>query len=231
MNFENELIPGVLIKRYKRFFADVKTKNGVFVCHCPNTGSMMGLLNQGANVWITKTNNEKRKLKYTLQIIEHNQKKVGVNTHLTNDIFYEALRDNKLTLFGKDLKIFREQKINKNTRIDFLVDNNKNKFLIEVKNVTLSRRKGLAEFPDAITQRGQKHIKELITSIDKGFKACLVFVVQREDCKQFKIAGDIDNEYFKLLNYGIKKKLKIICYDCKFNTKGILLNREIKFDG
>ena len=88
MNFENELIPGVLIKRYKRFFVDIKVKNKVIIAHCPNTGSMMGLLNKGNKVWITETNNPNRKLRYTLQIIESNGVKVGVNTHLTNKLFY-----------------------------------------------------------------------------------------------------------------------------------------------
>ena len=96
MNFENELISGELIKRYKRFFVDIKIKNKVITAHCPNTGSMLGLLNKGNKVWVTITNNIHRKLKYTLQIIEVNGKKVGVNTHLTNKIFYEALLDKKI---------------------------------------------------------------------------------------------------------------------------------------
>ena len=162
MNFENELISGELIKRYKRFFVDVKIKNKVITAHCPNTGSMLGLLNKGNKVWVTKTNNIHRKLKYTLQIIEVNGKKVGVNTHLTNKIYYEALLDKKIINLDKRDKILSEKKFSENTRFDFLIKKNNKDIFIEVKNVTLSRKKNIAEFPDAVTQRGSKHINELI---------------------------------------------------------------------
>ena len=107
MIFENELIAGVLIKRYKRFFVDIKVNNKVITAHCPNTGSMMGLLEKGNKVWFTETNDIKRKLKYTLQIIEINGKKVGINTHLTNKIFYEALLSGKVINFKKSNVLFR----------------------------------------------------------------------------------------------------------------------------
>ena len=200
MNFENELISGELIKRYKRFFVDVKIKNKVITAHCPNTGSMLGLLNKGNKVWVTKTNNIHRKLKYTLQIIEVNGKKVGVNTHLTNKIFYEALLDKKIINLDKRDKILSEKKFSENTRFDFLIKKNNKDIFIEVKNVTLSREKNIAEFPDAVTQRGSKHINELIEAKKKGFDVILAFIIQREDCQKFKIADDIDPEYKKLLN-------------------------------
>ena len=125
MIFESELIAGVLIKRYKRFFVDIKLKNKVITAHCPNTGSMMGLLKKGNKVWLTKSNNIKRKLKYTLQIIEINGKKVGVNTHLTNKIFYEALSDGKIIKLNKTDMLFREKKFNINTRFDFFIKKKK----------------------------------------------------------------------------------------------------------
>ena len=108
MIFENELIAGVLVKRYKRFFVDIKVKNKVITAHCPNTGSMMGLLKSGNKVWFTETNDPKRKLKYTLQIIELNGKKVGINTHLTNKIFYEALKNGKIINIKKTDILFRK---------------------------------------------------------------------------------------------------------------------------
>ena len=230
MNFENELIPGVFIKRYKRFFVDIKVKNKVITAHCPNTGSMMGLLGKGNKVWITKNNDINRKLKYTLQIIEINGKKVGVNTHLTNKIFYEALSNGKIIKINKEDKIIKEKKFNNNTRFDFYIENKKKGIFIEVKNVTLSRRQKIAEFPDAVTQRGLKHINELIEAKKKGYKVYLVFIIQRDDCKKFQIAGDIDPKYKNLLTVALKNKLNVISYDCKFLSKGIIINNKIDFN-
>ncbi len=121
MIFESELIAGVLIKRYKRFFVDIKLKNKVITAHCPNTGSMMGLLKKGNKVWFTESNNIKRKLKYTLQIIEVNKKKIGINTHLTNKIFYEALSSGKIINLEKKDILIKEKKFNLNTRFDFFI--------------------------------------------------------------------------------------------------------------
>ncbi len=229
MIFESELIAGVLIKRYKRFFVDIKVKNKVITAHCPNTGSMMGLLDRGNKVWFTESSDSKRKLKYTLQIIEVNGKKVGINTHLTNKIFFEALSKGKLLNIKKTDVLFKEKKFNPNTRFDFFIKNNNKGIFIEVKNVTLSRLKNLAEFPDAVTERGSKHIRELLVAKKKGYEVYLAFVIQREDCKKFKIAEDIDPKYKKLLTFAIKNKLNVICYDCKFLSKGIIINNQINF--
>ena len=229
MIFENELIAGVLIKRYKRFFVDIKVNNKVITAHCPNTGSMMGLLKKGNKVWFTESNDKKRKLKYTLQIIEVNGKKVGVNTHLTNKIFYEALLDGQIIDITKSDILFKEKKFNQNTRFDFFIKKNEKGVFIEVKNVTLSRIKNVAEFPDAVTERGLKHLNELIEAKNRGFDIYLAFIIQREDCKNFKIAEDIDPKYKKLLTFALKNKLKVICYDCKFLPKGIIINNKVNF--
>ena len=229
MIFENELIAGVLIKRYKRFFVDIKVQNNVITAHCPNTGSMMGLLKKGNKVWFTESNDIKRKLRYTLQIIEVNGKKVGINTHLTNKIFYEALSKGKIINIKKNDILFKEKNFNKNTRFDFFIKSRDKGSFIEVKNVTLSRFKNIAEFPDAVTERGLKHIKELIEAKNRGFDIYLAFVIQREDCKKFRIADDIDPKYKKLLTFALKNKLKVICYDCKFLSKGIVINNKINF--
>ena len=229
MIFENKLIPGVLIKRYKRFFVDIKVKNKVITAHCPNTGSMMGLLKKGNKVWFTESNDKKRKLKYTLQIIEVNGTKIGVNTHLTNKIFYEALSSGKIIDIKKNDILFKEKKFNQNTRFDFFIKKSKKGIFIEVKNVTLSRIKNIAEFPDAVTERGLKHLNELIEAKNRGFDIYLAFIIQREDCKKFKIAEDIDPKYKKLLTFAIKNKLKVICFDCKFLSKGIIINNKVNF--
>ena len=229
MNFENKLISGQFIKRYKRFFVDVRFKNKIVTAHCPNSGSMMGLLKKDNKVWFTEAINKKRKLKYTLQIIEDGKSKVGVNTHLTNKIVLDALEKKLIKDFKNVTFIKSEQIFGKNTRFDFYLEEMKTRTFLEVKNVTLKRREHMAEFPDSVTSRGTKHLRELINAKKKGFNAYLLFVIQREDCNKFKIAEDIDPEYSKALINAINHDVKILCYDCKFSSKGILLNNKIKF--
>jgi len=229
MNFKNKLISGQFIKRYKRFFVDVKIKGKIITAHCPNTGSMYGLLKKGNKVWLTKSNNLNRKLKYTLQIIQEKKTKIGVNTHLTNKIVLEALQNNLIKNFNKKIEIKPEAKFGSNTRFDFLITQNNTKAFIEVKNVTLSRKKGIAEFPDAITARGLKHIKELIKAKEKNYKIYILYLIQRNDCNFFKIADDIDPEYSDSLSKAVKKKLNVLCFDCKFSPKGIKLNQKVNF--
>jgi len=228
MNFNSKLISGLFIKRYKRFFVDVKIGSKVVTAHCPNTGSMLGLLKKNNKVWLTRSNDPNRKLKYTLEIIQDNKSKVGVNTHLTNKIVLSALKLNLINKFKNNTNVKTEVKFNKNTRFDFLLNEKKNKTFIEVKNVTLSRKPGIAEFPDAVTERGSKHISELINAEGEGYKSYILFVVQRNDCKYFKIASDIDAKYSKLIKEAVKKKINILCYDCKFSSKGINLNKPLK---
>ena len=229
MKFENKLISGLFVKRYKRFFVDVKVKNKIITAHCPNTGSMSGLLDKNNKVWLSKSNNPNRKLKYTLEIIEVNQSKVGVNTHSTNKIVLHALQNSLIDEFPNILEIKPETKFGTNTRFDFLVLNKKrDKFFIEVKNVTLSRKRELAEFPDAVTSRGLKHINQLEKASKKDYKIYILYLIQRDDCKSFTLAKDIDPDYTEALTKAVKNKLKILCYDCKFSLKGIKLNNKIK---
>ena len=229
MNFKSELISGLLIKRYKRFFADIKIKNQIVTAHCPNTGSMQSLLNAGNKVWISKTDKPNRKLKYTLEIIESGKSKVGVNTHSSNKIVYHALKNNLINELKDFREIKPEAKFGENTRFDFLLFKKKDKAFIEVKNVTLSRNKKIAEFPDAITTRGLKHINELVKASKKNYKIFILYLIQRDDCNSFTIAKDIDPYYANALAKAVKNKLKILCYDCKFSTKGIKLNNRINF--
>ena len=219
MNFENLLIPGLFVKRYKRFFVDIKIKNKIVTAHCANSGSMMGLLNKNNKVWLTRSNNKKRKLKYTLQIIEENGSKVGVNTHLTNKIVNHALERNLIKDFSSKVKIKREQVFGENTRFDFYLEDGKIKSFLEVKNVTLKRKSTVAEFPDSITSRGTKHLNELINATKKGFKSYLLFVIQREDCSKFVVAKDIDPEYSKTLIKAIKKMSKFFAMIVSFRQK------------
>ena len=228
MDFENKLIPGLFIKRYKRFFVDIKINNNIVTAHCPNTGSMYGLLKKDNKVWVSKSSNPNRKLKYTLEIIEDQKSKIGINTHSANKIVQHALKNNLIKELKNSLEIKTETKFGKNTRFDFLILNKNFKAFVEVKNVTLSRNKKKAEFPDAITSRGLKHINELINASKKGYKIFILYLVQREDCNYFSIAKDIDADYAKALTKAVKNNLNVLCYDCKFSSKGIKLNKKIK---
>ena len=224
MKFTSTLIKGKLIKRYKRFFVDIKVNNLTVTAHCPNTGSMMGLLEKGNNVWLTKNDNPQRKLKFTLEMIEVNNVIIGVNTHRANRIVESGLRNNLIKEF-KSIKIIKpEFKFSKDTRFDFLCDNN----IIEVKNVTLSRKYRLAEFPDAITSRGSKHLKNLINSIKRGYKPYVLFLTQIQDINKFKIAKDIDNNYYE--NYLLAKKagVNFLAYRCILSKKEIKIEKRIE---
>ena len=221
MKFKEKLLQGSLIKRYKRFFVDIKYKNKVIAAHCPNSGSMLGLLQKGNQVWFSGSNNPKRKLKYTLEIIEVNKKLVGINTQSSNKIVLEALQQKKIRKLFKYSNIKSEVKFSDKTRFDFLISDSKEKCFLEVKNVTLVRENHIAEFPDAITSRGTKHLKELIAAKKKGYQSFLLYLIQREDCKFFKIAKDIDEEYKIAYDEALKNGVKILCYDCKLNNEEI----------
>ena len=230
MKFKEKLLQGTLIKRYKRFFADIEYKGKVITAHCPNSGSMMGLLNKGNVAWFSKSDNPKRKLKYTLEIIEVNKTMVGINTQLTNKIVFEALNQKKIINLIKFNNIKSEAKFSDKTRFDFLISNNKEKCFLEVKNVTLVRKNKVAEFPDAITSRGTKHLKELSRARKKGFVSYILYLIQREDCKSFKIAKDIDQEYKNAFDNALKSGVKILCYDCKISDEEIKLNNQIYYE-
>ena len=228
MKFTKALIKGKFLKRYKRFFADIKVNKQIIIAHCPNTGSMMGLLNENNDAWVLKNEDPKRKLKYTLQILKTSKNVIGVNTHLANKLVHEGLQNNTLLEFKNLDKIVTEKFYNKETRFDFLVEKNKKKIFIEVKNVTLIRDGKTSEFPDAITTRGSKHIKTLMDAHKKGYECYVLFLVQIENCKHFRIAKDIDNEYYE--NYKLAKKsgVKFIAYNCKVGSKEIKIDKKIE---
>ena len=230
MKFKEKLLQGTLIKRYKRFFVDVNYQNKTITAHCPNSGSMMGLLNKGNSVWFSESGNPERKLKYTLEIVNVDKKLVGINTQLTNKIVLEALNQKKIKNLVKFNHIKTEAKFSGKTRFDFLISNNKKKCFLEVKNVTLVRSNKIAEFPDAITSRGTKHLKELIAAKKKGYESFILYLIQREDCKSFKIANDIDREYKTAFNEALKNGVKMLCYDCKVSDEEIKLNNQISYD-
>ena len=228
MEFTKSLIKGKLVKRYKRFFVDVKLSKEIVTAHCPNTGSMKGLLDAGNEVYISKNDDPKRKLKYTLEIIKAKNKLIGVNTHFANKIAQRGLSTNLIKELANSDSIKPEVFFNKETRFDFLIEKKKQKIFVEVKNVTLCRNKEIAEFPDSVTTRGSKHLKTLIEAIKKGYKSYLLFLVQIQDVENFKIAKDIDKEYYE--NYLLAKKAGVIflAYRCKISSKEIKIEKKIK---
>ena len=228
MEFTKSLIKGKLIKRYKRFFTDVKMGKEIVTAHCPNTGSMKGLLDEGNDVYVLPNNDPKRKLKYGLEIIKTRRNLVGVNTHMANRIAQHALENNLIKELRNNDLIKPEVFFNKETRFDFLIEKKKQKSFVEVKNVTLFRDKNTAEFPDAVTSRGSKHLLTLIDAIKKGYKTYLLFLVQIQNMEYFKIAKDIDPEYYK--NYLLAKKagVNFLAYRCDISSKKIFIEKKLK---
>ena len=228
MEFTKTLIKGKLIKRYKRFFMDVKLSKEIVTAHCPNTGSMQGLLDEGNDVYLLPNNDPKRKLKYGLEIIKSRKNLVGVNTHMANKIVHHGLKNNLIKELKNSEIIKPEVFFNKETRFDFFIEKNNQKSFIEVKNVTLFRDNKMAEFPDAVTSRGSKHLLTLIDAIKKGYKTYLLFLVQIQNMEYFKIAKDIDKEYYN--NFLIAKKagVNFLAYRCNISSKKINIEKKLK---
>jgi sugar fermentation stimulation protein A len=228
MEFTKSLIKGKLIKRYRRFFIDIQLDKEIVTAHCPNTGSMKGLLDEGNDAYLLQNNDPKRKLKYGLEIVKTRKNLVGVNTHMANKIVKHGLENNLIKELKNNDLIKPEVFFNKETRFDFLIEKNKQKSFVEVKNVTLFRNINTAEFPDAVTSRGSKHLLTLIDAIKKGYKSYLLFLVQIQNMEKFKIAKDIDTEYYK--NYILAKKagVNFLAYRCNISSKKIFIDKKIK---
>ena len=228
MEFTKSLAKGKLIKRYKRFFTDVKLGKEIVTAHCPNTGSMKGLLDEGNEVYLLPNNNPKRKLKYGLEIIKSRKNLVGVNTHMANRIVEHGLKNNLMEELKNNDSIKPEVFFNKETRFDFLLEKKNQKTFVEVKNVTLFRNKDTAEFPDAPTTRGIKHLLTLIHAIKKGYKTYLIFLVQIQNMKYFKIAKDIDEEYYNAYLKAKKAGVNFLAYRCDISSKKIFIDKKLK---
>ena len=228
MEFTKSLVKGKLIKRYKRFFTDIKLGKEIVTAHCPNTGSMKGLLDEGNEVYLLPNNDPKRKLKFGLEIIKSRKNLVGVNTHMANKIVNHAIENNLIKELKNNDKITPEVFFNKETRFDFLLEKNSQKSFIEVKNVTLFRSKETAEFPDAVTSRGSKHLLTLIDAINKGYKSYLIFLVQIQNMKYFKIAKDLDEEYYKNYKKAKNAGVNFLAYRCDISSKKIIIDKKLK---
>ncbi len=232
MIFSDPLIRGTLIKRYKRFLTDVELENGdVVVAHCANPGSMLSLLEIGAEVWLSPARNPKRKLKYTWEMIRIGDALVGLNTSLPNTIVVEAIENDLIPELAGYETLRREVKYGKNSRIDILLESTSIPICyVEIKSVTMSRwekTKNLAEFPDSVTARGAKHLQELSDQVAGGKRAVMLYLVQREDCVRFAVAADIDPTYAAELIKAKKAGVEVICYGCSVSLEAIKINRKI----
>lgn len=233
MKFTTPLVRGTLIKRYKRFLTDVTLDSGeVITASCPNTGSMMGLKDPGNRVWLSTSDNPKRKYQHTWEMVEvtmeGRQTMVGLNTGRPNAIVSEAIRDGKIAELTGYAGLRNEVKYGVNSRIDILLeDDDRPACYVEVKNVTLLRKKGIAEFPDGVTARGAKHLKEMSEMVRQGHRATMFYLAQRADAEQLTFASDIDPAYLEAYKQARKAGVEAIAYACTLSEDGINLERAI----
>lgn len=221
------LIQGKLIKRYKRFLADVKLENeNIITAHVPNSGAMTSCIKENCDVFLSFHDNPNRKLKYTLELTKIDGFLICVNTNVANKIALEAIKKGKISEFLGYKNIKTEQKYGTNSRIDILLENEDEKCYVEVKSVTLRLNDTLA-FPDAITQRGTKHLNELIQMKNKGHRAVMLYVIQREDLKNFRIAHEIDKTYHKTLQKAQKQGVEALVYQSKISLDEIVLETKL----
>ena len=232
MRLPSPLIRGSLIKRYKRFLADIALDDGrEITVHCANPGSMLGVAVEGAPAWVSEHNDGKRKLPFSWQLTEIDGILIPINTSNPNRIVEEALADRVIPELAGYASIRREVKYGEKSRIDFLLeDPRKGACYVEVKNVHLSRTTGLAEFPDSVTARGAKHLRELVAVKQAGARAVMAFVVQRSDCRLFRPAADLDPAYAQALNDAVAAGVELLCYDCEVSTAEVVLRRAVEID-
>ena len=235
MKFPDPLIHGTLIKRYKRFLADVELDDGTLVtAHCANSGSMLGVKEPGSEVWLSPAHNPKRKLRYTWELIRVGEYLVGINTSRPNGLVEEAVANGAISELSGYESMRREVKYGRNSRIDLLLEGNGfPTCYVEVKSVTLKRGVGAeapVEFPDAVTTRGSKHLIELCSMAAQGMRAVMVFLVQRQDGPRFSVAADIDPAYAANLRQASDSGVEILCYACKMSLKEIMVAGPVPLD-
>lgn len=230
MDFLDPLLRGTLVKRYKRFMADVVLENGDTVtAHCANTGAMLGVQEPGSEVWLSPACNPDRKLKFTWEMIRIGDGLVGINTAHPNKIVAEAIEAGRIPeLDGYD-DLRREVKYGKNSRIDILLSGGgKPDCYVEIKNVHLMREPGVAEFPDSVSSRAAKHQGELANMVEQGARAVTVYLCQREDCASFRLAVDIDPDYAKAAADAKSRGVEAVCYACELTPDGITVSRRLE---
>jgi sugar fermentation stimulation protein A len=232
MKFKSPLIEGRLIKRYKRFFADVALTTGETVtAHCANTGAMAGIKDPGLRVWLSRADNPKRKLKFTWEIVEAQNTMIGALPNLANDLAEEAVANGILTELTGYQTLRREVKYGENSRIDLLLEHDERPpCWVEVKNVHWMRQPGLAEFPDGVTARGTKHLGELAAKARAGERAVQLFIVQRSDCSALRAAADTDPVYAQALKEAAGAGVEVLAYGCDVSPEEIRITRAMTME-
>ncbi len=235
MQFETPLLRGRLIKRYKRFLADVELADGTTItATCPNTGSMKGLTDPGSTVWLSTSDSPTRKYRHTWEMVEHDLGRgptiVGINTNHPNKLVSEAIIAGRIAPLKGYEALRREVKYGReNSRIDMLLeDPRKAPCYVEVKNVHLMRKSGLAEFPDSVTERGAKHLRELAEVAGQGGRAVMMFLVQRGDATRVALARDIDPKYGEAFDQAIAAGVEALAYRCRLSPEAIVVEKKIK---
>ncbi len=229
MNFPSPLAHGQLVSRYKRFFADVMLDDGTAItAHCPNPGAMLGVNLPGLGVWVSRSEDPKRKLAHTLELVEANGTLVGINTMLPNRIVAEALAADAVPeLTGYDTHR-REVKYGEASRVDFLLTApDRPACWLEIKNCHLSRTPGLAEFPDCIAARSARHLRELQAMVAAGDRAVVLFTVQREDCGAFTACRDLDPTFADALEHAAEAGMEVLVYACSMSPRAVRLDRRM----
>lgn len=225
--FWPELIPGILVKRYKRFLADVKLENGDLVtAHCPNSGSMATCSEPGRTVYLSRQDRPERKLKFTWELIQMPDSLVGVNTLIPNRLVYGAAAGGQVEELKGYETITREVKVGEHSRLDLMLQGEKGSCFVEIKNCSLVENR-VAMFPDAVTERGLKHLVEMQKLLKQGNRCVMFFLIQRMDADSFKPAMHIDPAYSKELVSAYNSGLEILVYDVGVDLKQIRLNRRI----
>jgi len=228
MKFNQSLIPGKLIKRYKRFLADIELENGeIITAHCPNSGSMKSCQTPGWEVRLSYHDIPSRKYKHTWEMVHNENCWIGINTGIPNQIVEEAIQNGKIDTLMSYTEIRREVRYGKNSRIDIFLQNDKESCYIEVKNVTLVEEDDVYYFPDSVTERGRKHLYELIEMVKEGHRAIMFFLVQRNDGKLFMPASHIDHRYAESLKEAFAKGVEILVYRADVNPESIVLADKI----
>lgn len=229
MQFPSPLARGVLVQRYKRFFADVLLDTGEAVtAHCPNPGSMLGCNVPGQVVWLSRSDSPTRKLPLTLEMVEVDGAPIGINTLFPNKLVAEALAQGRIPELAAYSNVRPEVKYGENSRIDFLLTGDGlPDCWLEVKNCQLSRSQGLAEFPDCIAARSAKHLRELQAMVSKGDRAVVLFTIQREDCDGFSACRDLDPTFAAALDDAAAAGVEVLPYVCSMSTDGISISRRI----
>ncbi len=230
MRFPSPLLRGRLLRRYKRFFAEIVLDTGeTIVAHCPNPGTMMGLGTPGLEAWVSTAENPKRKLRHTLELVRADGALVGINTGHPNRLVAEALAAGALPLGRVYPTIRREVRYGARSRVDFLLEGGaRPPCYLEVKNVHLMREAGLAEFPDCVTDRGTRHLAELGAMSAEGYRSIMLYVVQRPDCRRFSLAGDIDPVYAAAFTKARAGGVEALAYTCRLSETEIVLDKEIE---